>query len=84
MSKKLSRMVLHALNLCEDGNLNKEGLDHLIEVLDEIRPELKIVILASDLSLYRNLTRLNEYLKEPVVNRQSDTNEKFDWESLRI
>jgi len=46
-----------------------------------IEPELKMVILAQDLSLFRSIKALSRDLK---TNKEAIKEEKFDWESLTV
>lgn len=77
----LNQMVNHALNLHKHFLLTQAGLQYLLDTLDLIEPELKMIILAQDLTFFRNIKALSRDLK---THQEREKEEKFDWESLKV
>jgi hypothetical protein len=46
LGRNLSRLILHVKNLNDKKMLTDEGLNCLIEILDIINPEIKMILLA--------------------------------------
>jgi len=77
----LNQMVTHALNLHRRNTLTQTGLSYLLDTLEMIEPELKMVVFSQDLTLFKNIKALSRDLKTKYEAPQED---KFDWESLKI
>ena len=74
----LNQMVPLALNLHKHQKLTQAGLQNLLDTLEMIDPELKMAVLAQDLTLFRNIKALNRDLKlgSELLTPQD---EPFDW-----
>ena len=59
-----SDMVKIALQDQRQGTLTEDSLYHLIQVLEVVTPQEKLIILLNDLETYRNLQMLNSLLEE--------------------
>jgi hypothetical protein len=74
-------MIGHALNLHSHHLLTQTGLGYLLDALEMIEPEIKMAVLAQDLTLFRNIKTLSRDLKN---GSECIKEESFDWQTLEI